>query len=102
MVSEMNLHTVLLLKEYNIIYLYVELTIYGVFSVNLSSNNHNFTVNSQGTMSMASMWTRKDVREFKESIRREGGEAVLKVGHGETVTVSTILKKCIMWFLIHY
>lgn len=37
---------------------------------------------------MASMWTRKDVDEFKESIRQEGGDAVLKVGHGETVTVN--------------
>lgn len=54
----------------------------------LKSNLCNFVpVNSQGTMSMASMWTRKDVDEFKESIRREGGDAVLKVGHGETVTV---------------
>ena len=34
------------------------------------------------------MWTRKDIREFKESINREGKESIIKVGHGETVTVS--------------
>ncbi|KAG8327178.1 Golgi resident protein GCP60 [Homalodisca vitripennis] len=58
------------------------------------------SVNSQGTMSMASMWTRKDVREFKESIRREGGEAVLRVGHGETVTVRVPTHEdgtCLFW-----
>lgn len=40
-------------------------------------------------MQPASMWTRKDVKEFKESIRKEGGDAIIKVGHGETVTVSS-------------
>jgi len=35
----------------------------------------------------ASMWTRKEINEFKETIRRDEGEAVLKIGHGETVTV---------------
>ncbi|XP_054264447.1 Golgi resident protein GCP60 isoform X2 [Macrosteles quadrilineatus] len=57
-------------------------------------------VNSQGTMSMASMWTRKDVREFKESIRREGGDAILRVGHGETVTVRVPTHEdgtCLFW-----
>jgi hypothetical protein len=43
------------------------------------------------TISAASMWTRKDIKEFKESIRKEGGDAIIKVGHGETVTVSFIL-----------
>ncbi|CAG2061963.1 unnamed protein product, partial [Timema podura] len=38
------------------------------------------------TISAASMWTRKDIKEFKESIRKEGGDAIIKVGHGETVT----------------
>lgn len=33
------------------------------------------------------MWTRPDVSAFKESIRKEGGEGVVVVGHGETVTV---------------
>ncbi|XP_035228680.1 Golgi resident protein GCP60-like, partial [Stegodyphus dumicola] len=35
----------------------------------------------------ASMWTRKDIAEFKEAIRKEGGDGIIKVGHGETVTV---------------
>lgn len=33
------------------------------------------------------MWTKKELPEFKDAIRSEGGEAVIKVGHGETVTV---------------
>jgi len=35
----------------------------------------------------ASMWTRKDINEFKDTIRKEEGEAIIKIGHGETVTV---------------
>ncbi|KAK3915812.1 Protein TMED8 [Frankliniella fusca] len=38
-------------------------------------------------ISPASMWTHKDLKEFKESIRKEASEAVIKVGHGETVTL---------------
>jgi len=34
------------------------------------------------------MWTRKDIDEFKANLLREGGEAVIKVNHGETVTVN--------------
>ena len=33
------------------------------------------------------MWTKKEIVEFKDAIRKEGGDAVIKVGHGETVTV---------------
>ena len=33
------------------------------------------------------MWTRRDLKEFKASIIGEGGDSILKVGHGETVTV---------------
>lgn len=48
------------------------------------------------------MWTHKDLKEFKDSIRKEASEAVIKVGHGETVTVSIkslkllnyVLQKC--------
>ena len=32
------------------------------------------------------MWTRKDIKEFKEQIRKEK-DAVIKIGSGETVTV---------------
>ncbi len=35
----------------------------------------------------ASMWTRKDLKEFKDSIRKDP-DSVIKVGSGETVTVS--------------
>lgn len=35
----------------------------------------------------ASMWTRKDFQDFKDSIKKEGGDGIIKVGHGETVTV---------------
>lgn len=35
----------------------------------------------------ASMWTHKELKEFKDSIRKEASEAVIKVGHGETVTL---------------
>ena len=35
----------------------------------------------------AQMWTRKDINEFKDAIRTEENEAIIKIGHGETVTV---------------
>jgi hypothetical protein len=41
-----------------------------------------------GAIQSASMWTRKDIKEFKEGVKKEGGDAVIRVGHGETVTVS--------------
>ncbi|XP_067011629.1 Golgi resident protein GCP60 isoform X1 [Anabrus simplex] len=58
---------------------------------------------SQGefpTTSPASMWTRKDIKEFKDSIRKEGGDAIIKVGHGETVTVRVPTHEdgtCLFW-----
>ncbi|XP_026670091.1 Golgi resident protein GCP60 isoform X2 [Ceratina calcarata] len=48
----------------------------------------------------AKMWTRKGVEEFKEIIRREDGDAVIKVGHGEIVTVRVPTHKdgsCLFW-----
>ncbi|CAK9806055.1 Golgi resident protein GCP60 [Anthophora plagiata] len=38
-------------------------------------------------IAVAEMWTMKGVEEFKETIRREDDNAVIKVGHGKTVTV---------------
>ena len=35
----------------------------------------------------AQMWTRKDINEFKDNIKKEENEAIIKIGHGETVTV---------------
>ena len=32
------------------------------------------------------MWTRKDIKEFKEAVRTEK-DAAIKIGSGETVTV---------------
>lgn len=40
----------------------------------------------------ASMWTRKDIQEFKNQVRKEGADTIMKVGHGETVTVSFQLR----------
>ncbi|CAL4104531.1 unnamed protein product, partial [Meganyctiphanes norvegica] len=48
----------------------------------------------------ASMWTRRDISEFKDSIKREGGDSVIKVGHGETVTVRVPTHEdgnCLFW-----
>lgn len=48
----------------------------------------------------AEMWTRKGVEEFKQTIRRETGDAVIKVGHGETVTVRVPTHEdgtCLFW-----
>lgn len=38
-------------------------------------------------LAAASMWTRKDIKEFKESLVKDK-ESVIKIGSGETVTVS--------------
>lgn len=46
------------------------------------------------------MWTRKGVEEFKETIRKEAGDAVIKIGHGETVTVRVPTHEdgsCLFW-----
>ena len=45
-----------------------------------------------------SMWTRKDIKDFKDAIRKEP-DSVIKVGSGETVTVSAcallyVLQRC--------
>ncbi|XP_060835040.1 Golgi resident protein GCP60 isoform X1 [Rhopalosiphum padi] len=52
------------------------------------------------TLFPASMWTRKDIDEFKANLLREGGEAVIKVNHGETVTVRVPTAEggnCVFW-----
>ncbi|TRY72719.1 hypothetical protein TCAL_00983, partial [Tigriopus californicus] len=35
----------------------------------------------------ANMWTKKELTEFKDRIRTDGGDGIFKVGHGETVTI---------------
>ena len=55
---------------------------------------------SFGPIAGASMWTRKDIALFKESIRSEGGDGIIKVGHGEIVTVRVPTHRdgtCIFW-----
>uniref|UniRef100_A0A0M3IDL0 GOLD domain-containing protein n=1 Tax=Ascaris lumbricoides TaxID=6252 RepID=A0A0M3IDL0_ASCLU len=48
----------------------------------------------------ASMWNRQDIVEFKNAIRKEGAEGIIKVGHGETVTVRVPTHEegtCLFW-----
>ncbi|XP_014482284.1 PREDICTED: Golgi resident protein GCP60 [Dinoponera quadriceps] len=48
----------------------------------------------------AEMWTRKGVEEFKRTIWREAPDAVIRVGHGETVTVRVPTHEdgtCLFW-----
>ena len=51
--------------------------------LNLNSNG----AAEEGDPEEAQMWTRKDINEFKDSIRKEENESIIKIGHGETVTV---------------
>ncbi|XP_023225330.1 Golgi resident protein GCP60-like [Centruroides vittatus] len=47
-----------------------------------------------------SMWSRKDIQGFKELLRKEGGDGIVKVGHGETMTVRVPTRSdssCIFW-----
>lgn len=39
------------------------------------------------TLVPASMWTRSDIQAFKQAISQAEGDSVVRVGHGETVTV---------------
>lgn len=51
----------------------------------------------------ASMWTQKGIKEFKDSIRKDV-ESVVKVGSGETVTVSSpllLILRHTETFLVH-
>lgn len=46
------------------------------------------------------MWTRKGVEDFKQTIRKEANEAVIKIGHGETVTLRVPTHEdgtCLFW-----
>ena len=51
-----------------------------------SSSDHE----DSSSVAAASMWTRKDLKEFKESVKAEGGEAIIRIGQGESVTVRKI------------
>ncbi|KAJ8949661.1 hypothetical protein NQ314_008122 [Rhamnusium bicolor] len=57
--------------------------------VNISSNESNQEVEEyeeQGLVA-ASMWTRSEIDIFKQSVSQGEGDGVVRVGHGETVTV---------------
>lgn len=46
------------------------------------------------------MWTKEGVEDFKNMIKKEAGDAVIKVGHGETVTVRVPTHEdgaCLFW-----
>ncbi|KRZ72156.1 Golgi resident protein GCP60, partial [Trichinella papuae] len=47
----------------------------------------NFCHLGQVNMLPASIWTRRDIKDFKESIRQSGDNGTIRVGYGETVTV---------------
>ena len=38
-------------------------------------------------LATAQMWTRGDIESFRESIRKDGNEGQIKIGHGEIVTI---------------
>ncbi|EJD75819.1 hypothetical protein LOAG_17104 [Loa loa] len=55
---------------------------------------------SNPVIAPASMWNRQDIVEFKTAIRKEGSESIIKVGHGETVTVRVPTHEegsCLFW-----
>ncbi len=66
----------------------------GLSEVNLSTSKHCQVDDDDDDenelelppISAASMLTRKDIKEFKESVRKDN-DAIIKVGSGETVTV---------------
>lgn len=48
----------------------------------------------------ANMWTLENIRFFKDNIRKEGGDAIIKISHGETVTVRVPTHEggsCLYW-----
>ena len=58
--------------------------------VNLEQSLVNMSLNSEAIdqeAEEAQMWTRKEINEFKDSIRKEENDSIIKIGHGETVTV---------------
>ncbi|CAG7835829.1 unnamed protein product [Allacma fusca] len=51
-------------------------------------------------LAAASMWTLKGISEFKESVKAEGGEAVIRINQGESVTVRVPTHEdgtCLFW-----
>lgn len=48
------------------------------------------------------MWNRQDIVDFKGIIRKEGPDGIIKVGHGETVTVSWVFSSFCSHFISIY
>jgi len=71
----------------------------GEAAVNTEMTDATKTGDTVVPITPANMWTRKDMKEFKEQIRKEK-DAVIKVGSGETVTVRVPTHedgRCIFW-----
>ncbi|XP_074641767.1 Golgi resident protein GCP60-like [Tubulanus polymorphus] len=65
----------------------------------VDSESSNESDNDLPPVAAASMWTRKDIKEFKESLKKDK-DAVIKVGSGETVTVRVPTHEdgtCLFW-----
>ncbi|ETN74736.1 Emp24/gp25L/p24 family protein [Necator americanus] len=59
-----------------------------------------FGLTANPEIAPASLWNRKDIVEFKNTIKKEGSEGIIKVGHGETVTVRVPTHEegtCLFW-----
>jgi hypothetical protein len=56
-----------------------------ILLIQRSSNSPNLFLLTE--IGPANMWTLTNIKSFKEHIRKEGGDAIIKIGHGETVTV---------------
>ena len=55
--------------------------------IQLLKESHLCASDSPVPIAAPSMWTRKDIKDFKVAIKKEP-ESVIKVGPGETITVS--------------
>ncbi|RWS04967.1 Golgi resident protein GCP60-like isoform X2 [Dinothrombium tinctorium] len=64
------------------------------------SEEENGSDEEVGPIANAQMWTRKEIKEFKDSIRKDSSDGIIKVGHGEIVTVRVPTHPdgtCIFW-----
>ncbi|PAV83309.1 hypothetical protein WR25_19279 [Diploscapter pachys] len=55
---------------------------------------------SNPAIAPASLWNRQDIAQFKNNIKKEGSEGILKIGHGETVTIRVPTHEdgtCLFW-----
>ncbi|CAB3409762.1 unnamed protein product [Caenorhabditis bovis] len=55
---------------------------------------------SNPAIAPASLWNRQDINEFKQNIKKDGTEGIIKVGHGETVTIRVPTHEegsCLFW-----